>query len=54
MTDLEEREIALAEERWAHEVEEELIEEVSLEENFQECLRKESPAKRNVEDVVLV
>ena len=38
MTVLEEMEIALAEEQWAHEVEDELIEEVSLEEHFQDCI----------------
>ncbi len=53
MTILDEMEIALAEEKWAHEVEDELVEEVFIEEHFQDCLRKETPAKRNVEDVVL-
>lgn len=54
MTILEEMEIALAEEQWAHEVEDELVEEVSLEEHFQDCIPVESPGKRNGKDVVLV
>ena len=44
MTALEELEIAVAEQQWAHEVEGELEDEEKLEESFGECIHSE-PAR---------
>jgi hypothetical protein len=38
MTAIEEHEIEVAEEKWAHEVIEELADEEALEEHFQDCI----------------
>jgi len=48
------REIELAEQRWAHEVIEELEEELALEEHFQECIRPAAPARKEAKELVLV
>ncbi|MDR3765317.1 MAG: hypothetical protein P4M01_14610 [Acidobacteriota bacterium] len=44
MTALEEIQIAVAEQQWAHEVEDEMEEEEKLEEGFEECLHPQ-PAR---------
>ncbi len=44
MTALEELELAVAEEQWAHEVEGELEDQEKLEEGFEECLHPQ-PAR---------
>jgi hypothetical protein len=44
MTAMEEKEIALAEEKWVHEVEEELVDEEKIEEHFEECIHSQSSA----------
>lgn len=42
---VQEKEIAIAEEKWAHEVVEELEEEERVEEGFEECIHPHSPVK---------
>ena len=56
MTAIEEHEIEVAEEKWAHEVIEELAEEEALEEHFQDCIpgRCTCNEKKEAEDLVTV